>query len=222
VTKLNLFPEITLLANDAPTPSKSYFARLINDKIDFSMVRNWLAMCHAGHGHFCNQSKMLDREISDPAAEIPTFRLIDVVDNCIVSAPYKCKYVGLSYVWGNIDISSILRLLKANLDDLEKPASPLQKEYYERIPLTVRDAMQVVRELHFRYLWTDSLCIVQDDDGDQGSKYDAISKMDLVYGAAYLTIIAATGTDANAGLPGLHPGTRGLTQPNSHLKLDRY
>ena len=62
ITNLNMFPEIKLLANDAPTPSKSFFARLINDQIDFSsgaapMVRNWLAMCHAVHGNFCNQSK---------------------------------------------------------------------------------------------------------------------------------------------------------------------
>jgi len=211
--KLNMFPEITLLANDAPTPSKSYFARLINDQIDFSMVRNWLMMCHTRHGNFCNQSRMLDHEISDPAAEIPSFRLIDVVDNCVVPAPPNCKYAGLSYVWGNVDPSSILRLLKANLEELEKPGSLFRKECYDKIPLTIRDAIQVVRELHLRYLWTDSLCIVQDDDSDQGSKFDAISKMDLVYGAAYLTIVAASGTDANAGLPGLHPDSRGVAQP---------
>jgi hypothetical protein len=156
---------------------------------------------------------MLDHEISDPAAEIPSFRLIDVVDNCIVRAPHNAKYVGLSYVWGNIDISAILRLLRANVDDLEKPGSLLRREFYDIIPVTIRDAIQAVRELHLRYLWTDSLCIIQDDNDDQGSKKDAISKMDLVYGAAYLTIVAATGTDANAGLPGLRPGTRGITQP---------
>lgn len=210
---LNTFPEMTLLANDAPTPSKSFFARLINDQIDYSMVRNWLAMCHAGHGNFCNQSKMLDHEISDPATEIPSFRLIDVIDNCIVPAPHNSKYIALSYVWGNIDPSSTLRLLKANLEQLETPGSLLLKEHYEKIPQTIRDAIQVVRELHLRYIWADSLCIIQDDDGDKGSKYDAISKMDLVYGAAYLTIIAASGTDANAGLPGLRPGTRGIAQP---------
>ncbi|KDR74933.1 hypothetical protein GALMADRAFT_227276 [Galerina marginata CBS 339.88] len=212
LTKMNIFPEITLLANDAPTPSKSFFARWMGDQIDFSMVRNWLAMCNAGHGDFCNRSEMLDHQISDPATEIPTFRLIDVVDNCIVHAPHNCKYVGLSYVWGGIDPSTILRLLKVNVADLETPSSLLRDEYWTKIPLTIRDAIQAVRELHLRYLWTDSLCIIQDDDDEQGSKYDAIAKMDLVYGAAYLTIVAATGTDAHAGLPGLHPGTRGITQ----------
>ncbi|PPQ71058.1 hypothetical protein CVT26_011460, partial [Gymnopilus dilepis] len=216
-TNMNMFPEITLLANDAPTPSKSYFARLIPDQIDFSMVRNWLTMCRAGHGDFCNQSGMLNHEISDPVAEIPSFRLIDVVENCIVPAPHNCTYVALSYVWGNIDPESILRLLKANLGELEQPGSLTRKENYDKMPKTIQDALRVVRELHLRYLWTDSLCIIQDDDGDHGSKYEAIAKMDLVYGASYITLVAAAGTDANAGLPGVNPGTRGLPQPVEEL-----
>ncbi|KDR74945.1 hypothetical protein GALMADRAFT_269136 [Galerina marginata CBS 339.88] len=210
-------PEITLLANDAPTPSKSLFSRVIGDQIDFSMVRNWLAICKTAHGDFCDQSEMLDHDVNDPATEIPTFRLIDVVDNCVVHAPYHSKYVALSYVWGNIDISTVLRLLKSNLADLEKPGSLLQEGYYEKIPVTIRDAIQVVRELHLRYLWTDSLCIVQDDDDEQGSKYDAMAKMDFIYGAAHLTIVAATGNDANTGLPGVREGTRGVPQSTEEI-----
>lgn len=212
--KINTFPEITLLANDAPTPSKSFFARLIKDEIDFGMVKNWLAMCREGHADYCNQSKMVDHQIKDPANEIPSFRLIDVVDNCIIPAPHNCKYVALSYVWGAIDISAILRLLKSNDHDLRIPGALLREEYHQKIPVTIRDAMEVVSKLGLRYLWTDSMCIIQDDVGFAGStKMDAIAKMDLVYGAAYLTIIAASGTDANSGLPGLHPGTRGMSQP---------
>jgi len=67
--------------------------------------------------------------------------------------------------------------------------------------------------LNLRYLWVDSLCIIQDDEGPGGSKLGSISKMDLVYSGAYLTIMAATGVNANAGLPGLWTNTRGKTQP---------
>jgi hypothetical protein len=218
-TQLNLFPKITLLANDAPTdaPSQEFFVRPIGDKIDFAMVRNWLLMCKQWHGKGCKQSKLLDYEVEDPAAEIPCFRLIDVVNNCIVSAPHNCQYVVLSYVWGSIDPTTILRTLKANVVELEKHGSLVEPENHDRIPLTIRDAMEAVRELHLRYLWVDSLCIIQDDVGEGGSKMDAISKMDIVYGAAYLTIMAATGGDANAGLPGLRPGTRKITQPVEQL-----
>ena len=42
--------------------------------------------------------------------------------------------------------------------------------------------------------------------------------MDLIYQGAILTIIAASGTDNNAGLPGLHPASRHLTQILSEVK----
>jgi hypothetical protein len=41
--------------------------------------------------------------------------------------------------------------------------------------------------------------------------------MDLVYGSAYVTIIAATGDDANAGLPGVRSGMRNYRQPIEEL-----
>jgi hypothetical protein len=46
----------------------------------------------------------------------------------------------------------------------------------------------------------DALCIVQDDEQ---SKHIEMSRMDQIYRNAYLTIIAAAGKDANAGLPGV-------------------
>jgi hypothetical protein len=210
---LNVFPEITLLANDASSPSKSYFVRLIDDQIDFGMIRNWLSICKITHGSQCDKAEIQVDQVEDPATDIPHFRLIDVVDNCVIPAPSGCQYVALSYVWGRIDPKTILRMLNDNKDLLDKPGALVRPEYRDKTPVTIRDAMQVVRELNFRYLWVDSLCIIQDDDGPSGSKMGAISKMDLVYGGAYLTIMAATGADANAGCPGLRPGTRGITPP---------
>ncbi|KAF8971554.1 heterokaryon incompatibility protein-domain-containing protein [Flammula alnicola] len=211
---LNVSPEITLVANDAPTPSKSFFVRFIKDQIDFEMVSNWLAICRIKHGIKCNRSAMLEQQSGGATTDIPHFRLIDVVDNCIRPAPSGCKYVALSYVWGLSDPTAILRTLKSNVNQLEIPGALLLPTNLDRIPRTIRDAMQVVRELDMHYLWVDSLCIVQDDDVNPGgSKIASISKMDLVYGRAYLTIIAATGIDSNAGLPGLHPNTRGVNQP---------
>lgn len=54
-------------------------------------------------------------------------------------------------------------------------------------------------------------CVLQDDDFQQMSgawtnadKMAQIPNMDIIYGASLLTIIAACGTDSNAGLPGVH------------------
>ncbi|KAF8884196.1 heterokaryon incompatibility protein-domain-containing protein [Gymnopilus junonius] len=201
---LNSLPEITLVADDAPS---SYSSN------KFGMIRDWITLCDRWHGRDCDKSEMLDHEVKDPASEIPHFRLIDVIENRLVHAPPDCKYVALSYVWGRIDPQTILRALKDNVAELESTGALKLPKYYNTMPKTIRDAIQVVRELGLRYLWVDSLCIIQDDIGPGGSKMSAISKMDLVYGAAYLTITAATGVDSNAGLPGLLPGTRQVAQP---------
>jgi hypothetical protein len=58
-----------------------------------------------------------------------------------------------------------------------------------------------------RYLWVDSLCIMQDTI----DKHDQIQQMDRIYQEAVLCIVAAAGRDANAGLPGLS-GKRDIRQ----------
>jgi hypothetical protein len=65
---------------------------------------------------------------------------------------------------------------------------------------TIRDAMQVSLNLGERYLWVDSLCIVQDDPVDPKRQIDT---MDFIYSAAFITLIGAAGDHANSGLPGV-------------------
>ncbi|KAB2571561.1 hypothetical protein DBV05_g9777 [Lasiodiplodia theobromae] len=57
----------------------------------------------------------------------------------------------------------------------------------EDLPRTLRDAARVTRRLGFRYIWIDSLCIVQDsvEDWERESK-----RMGAVYENAYCTIAA--------------------------------
>lgn len=214
--RLNMFPEITLLANDSPAPLTDFFARPIDqNKIDFSIVRGWISSCKSAHGRECDRAMMHEHEVTHPVDEIPGFRLIDVVDNCLVRGIGRCEYTTLSYVWGQ---ATVLRALKSNVGIFEQIGALKLPEFQEAIPWTIRDAMQVSREIGIRYLWVDSLCIVQDDD--TGEKAKTISKMDLVYGAAFLTIVPATGQNANAGLPGVRPGTRGFRQPIEQIGPD--
>jgi hypothetical protein len=56
--------------------------------------------------------------------------------------------------------------------------------------------MQVVRRLGVRYLWIDSLCIIQDDEDwarEASYMYD-------VYSNSYLTISATSANDSSYGL----------------------
>jgi hypothetical protein len=65
-------------------------------------------------------------------------------------------------------------------------------------PRTIRDAMTLVDDRGERYLWVDAVCIIQDDPVDQGGQ---IGVMNTIYGASWLTIVAAAGYDAHVGLP---------------------
>ncbi|KAF2728280.1 hypothetical protein EJ04DRAFT_395284, partial [Polyplosphaeria fusca] len=58
----------------------------------------------------------------------------------------------------------------------------------------------VCQGLSIRYLWVDALCIIQDSGEDKDVQ---IASMGFIYGGAHLTIVAAFGDSANAGLPGI-------------------
>jgi hypothetical protein len=62
-----------------------------------------------------------------------------------------------------------------------------------------------VRKLGVRFLWVVALCLLQNgtDDLQRGIKV-----MDPICENYFLTIIAASGHDANAGLPGIPIGNR--------------
>jgi hypothetical protein len=63
------------------------------------------------------------------------------------------------------------------------------------LPKTHQDAVIIARRLGIRYLWIDSLYIIQDDDLDWERES---SKMAAIYQQAYLTI-AATRSENTAG-----------------------
>jgi hypothetical protein len=69
--------------------------------------------------------------------------------------------------------------------------------------------MQLAQLMKKRYLWVDSLCLVQDDPEDIGLGTEV---MDIIYELSDLTIIAAGDVDASARLAGLRESSRTLTQ----------
>ncbi|OJT10399.1 hypothetical protein TRAPUB_13091 [Trametes pubescens] len=64
------------------------------------------------------------------------------------------------------------------------------------LPPTIRDAIYVTRMLGFRWLWIDSLCIIQDSDEDMAHE---IGCMHHIYRYAHLTIVAGSAEGVNSG-----------------------
>ncbi|KAI1132878.1 HET-domain-containing protein [Nemania abortiva] len=207
VDEAAVFPEIAVVANDSPAGPVSLVRAVDPEKIDFGVVSNWLAMCETFHRDECRKKPGLDNFPVHPATILKEFRLIDVERACLVRATSDSKYAALSYVWGS---AKVLRTLMSNVESLEQPGAFNTPEICPQIPLTVRDAMQATKRMGIRHLWVDALCIVQDDEG--GEKLPHIKQMNRIYETAEIVIVAMSGKDANAGLPGVRPWTRNYEQ----------
>jgi hypothetical protein len=94
----------------------------------------------------------------------------------------------LSHCWGSLEI---FKLKKSNLHSLHNGFP------YERLPQTFQDAMKVAQYLGFKYIWIDSLCIVQDDVEDWRRESSLMSD---VYGNSTLNIAATNAKDGSEGL----------------------
>ena len=96
-------------------------------------------MCEENHGSLCF-SQILD----DQGPRL----LIDVVHHCLMESSLGCRYVALSYVWGQV---SMLQALKSNLGQLQEGGT--LKVLNNKISSTITDAMEIVAGLGERYLW---------------------------------------------------------------------
>lgn len=171
------------------TPFPEWRGRLVPSVIDTTRVQSWLRACEIRHSY---------RRVGSPS----DFRVLDLERKCIVRAPRPCRYVTLSYIWGD---RQLLSLTTDNCEFLYKEGN-LSPDT-EGLAQTIRDAMILTKSINERYLWVDSLCIIQDDDVEKSSH---IKAMDQVYELSTLTIVACHGKDANAGLSGVSNKLRNL------------
>ncbi|KAI9147073.1 hypothetical protein HJFPF1_13104 [Paramyrothecium foliicola] len=127
----------------------------------------------------------------------PTW-VVDIRQQCLVKTKPTHEYAALSYVWGEKPFFKTLRehLKGLQISHALSPTSGLD------IPQTIRDAMGVAGSMGTNYLWVDCLCIIQDDEKH---KHAEITSMAAIFSNASFTIIASSGKDAAAGLPGF-PG----------------
>ncbi|KAM5352779.1 hypothetical protein ACJ41O_005501 [Fusarium nematophilum] len=198
-----------------------YAARLVDSQqISPRLIRSWLQKCEEAHGDACFHIPrgLRDREFkTQPIFEerSSNFRLVDLELRCVRYMSLETRYVTLSYVWGQ---APTFRLLKGNFELLQEEGS--LDGIMSDLPRTITDAIDLVRSLGERYLWVDTLCLIQDHSRDLKV---GIEIMNSVYQGSYFTIVAGSGTDAQAGIPGVRPGSRQISQHisplNSRMKM---
>ncbi|XTI93743.1 HET-domain-containing protein [Cenococcum geophilum] len=163
--------------------------------LDTGLICSWIKDCENSH-HQCS----LFRSGLSTANQTHGLLLIDTVEGNLIDADMSYRYVALSYVWGGV---KVYETTKSTLSHLRSPGA--LRRLNSLLPEVVQDSITLVLQLGERYLWVDSLCIVQDD---ALTKHSQIMAMDAVYSQAILTIVAEFSRGANTPLPGVAKGTR--------------
>jgi hypothetical protein len=96
-------------------------------------------------------------------------------------------YLALSYVWGQIKTS-------------RKDILVGNKVIIEKLPQVIQDAVVATKKLNERYLRVDLVSVDQDGPHDIQQQ---VTRMDLIYRLADITLVAATAKVANCSLPGI-------------------
>jgi hypothetical protein len=97
------------------------------------------------------------------------------------------RYVALSHCWGKN------QMLKTENRSLEQHKQGIS---WNILPRTFQDAITFARRIDVRYIWIDSLCIIQDDSEDWESES---AQMASIYANSFLTIVAAKAANSTEG-----------------------
>ncbi|KAH7063883.1 heterokaryon incompatibility protein-domain-containing protein [Paraphoma chrysanthemicola] len=120
-------------------------------------------------------------------------RLICITDDAddydirVSSSTDRVPYAALSYCWGSSEQPTTT---KANLS---ARSTGLQTSI---LPKTLQDAIFITKGLGLKYIWIDSICIVQDDENEWAVQ---ASRMASIYSAAYVVLAATSSEDSSEG-----------------------
>lgn len=156
-------------------------------ELQWEILRQWLKQCDESHGHPPPRQDSAAKK--GQAQRVLPKRLIDVgVDGDTVVKLWKTspkdlvRYVALSHRWGTG------KQFETRPENLTAHEAGIE---LEALPATFRDAARVARALGIRYLWIDSICIVQGPDGDFNTES---KRMETVYSSAACVIAASRAT----------------------------
>lgn len=195
---------LVLMAQQRAAPNASAHNRFLGrawptQESKQELMRGWIDTCAGRHGGGCSEWHGSGPEFMQ-LLEGTYFGVIDTLDMQLKPLPIvngqPARYVALSYVWGNQSVGglSVPHTTRSNV--MKRIGVRGLDGAWDRLPSTIQDVFRLVRWLGERYLWVDSLCIVQDSVNSWELNAKA---MHLVYGHAHFTICAADG-DATTGL----------------------
>ena len=187
-----------------------------SDPIESGLLLAWLDNCNRRHK--CRPSRSIIPR------KKPT-RLLDVghddpnkVSLYLPAGIRNLDYIALSHCWG--DNSNQFKTTDSNY------RLRLKGFAIDKLPRTFQDAIYITRKLGKRYLWIDSLCIIQDQKDGKDFKIES-KRMETVYSSAYCTLAATSAVDSSQGFLARRPQSHHVTVDDGeghqiHVSTDLY
>ena len=157
--------------------------RQVPEQVDFTTALSWLEGCEQTH-ELCRRTRnpRPPRRVLDLGYDQsqPTIRLLE-------DKEWAYRYATLSHWWGE---SQPLKLTRQTREQF------LKEIRSRNLPRMFQDAITATRLLGLRYLWIDSLCILQDSKTDWEEQ---CAEMCRIYRDSYVTIAGPAASSCDHG-----------------------
>ncbi|OQV00693.1 hypothetical protein CLAIMM_06157 [Cladophialophora immunda] len=163
----------------------------------FELARLWYNNCLSNHPSCATLS--FTTEAIPP---LPT-RVIDVREDGMEPVLYEPghgetgEYICLSHCWGGTKPLDVIRHTGSGQSPETGRSNVFQLPQLATWPKTFRDAVDIARKFHIRYLWIDNTSIIQKDKDDWAKESQ---RMAQYFGNATFTIAAAWASNDDLGL----------------------
>ncbi|CZR66449.1 uncharacterized protein PAC_16350 [Phialocephala subalpina] len=157
----------------------------VSEEKMLAVASGWVQSCVSSHPE-CQEPITPDIQAPSRLLDLSgshTTGLVKLVETRLL----KVQYAALSYCWGD---GLPLKTTKATIQKM------MTSIRFIDLPITFQDAVRVCNVLGIRYLWIDSICIVQDDFDEWSSE---AQKMCSIYECAYVTLAATSSESCSKG-----------------------
>ncbi|KAI3337550.1 heterokaryon incompatibility protein-domain-containing protein [Xylariaceae sp. AK1471] len=155
-----------------------------------SLARQWIQRCEAAHPSCQNDrvTNFIPSRVIDVGERKIFHSLVKPKLRARKDVPFGSNYLTLSHCWGG---TVPMRLMAGNMHSL------MEHIPFDQLPKTFQDAIIVTQNLGMRYIWIDSLCIIQDDSQDWQQE---AALMADVYKHSTCNLTAAEAVNSSSGL----------------------
>lgn len=177
----------------------------------FNILEYWLQDCDNHQScRVTEEARLPTRLIDVGTQQLPILRLVETGEGISGDS----RYIALSHRWGDTRKHRpfCTRLKDENGHDIESFRKAIP---YKDVPQTFRDAIETTRRLGIRYLWIDSLCIIQGDGGDFITE---AKRMEDVFSCAYCVIAASRASNPHDGFLGDRPQRQFIAMPQEESR----